>query len=47
MSFDFSQVNLQYFIQARDLAKQDPELVATMIGMGCPSNILDTHLVSE
>ncbi|HHH48365.1 flagellar transcriptional regulator FlhD [Thiohalobacter sp. IOR34] len=33
MSFDFSQVNLQYFIQARDLAKQDPELVATMLGI--------------
>ena len=33
MNFDFSEVNLAYLIQARDLAKRDPELVATMLGM--------------
>jgi hypothetical protein len=30
MDFDFSQLNLQYLIQARDLAKQDPELAAVI-----------------
>lgn len=33
MNFDFSEVNLEYLIQARDLAMRDPELVATMLGM--------------
>jgi len=33
MEFDFSEVNLEYLIQARDLAKRDPEFVATMLGI--------------
>ena len=33
MDFDFSQLNLQYLIQARDLAKQDPELAAVILGI--------------
>lgn len=33
MEFDFSEVNLEYLIQARDLAKRDPEFVAAMLGM--------------
>ncbi len=33
MNFDFSQTNLQYLIQARELAQHDPELAATLLGM--------------
>jgi hypothetical protein len=33
MEFDFSEVNLEYLIQARDLAKRDPEFVAAMLGI--------------
>ena len=33
MNVDFSQVNLQYLIQARDLAKQDPERAAILLDM--------------
>lgn len=33
MNFDFSQVNLQYLIQARDLAQQDPDLIASLLGI--------------
>ncbi len=43
MKFDFSQVNLQYLIQARDLAIRDPELVATLLGI--PGDM--AHLLSE
>ena len=33
MKMDFSQVNLQYLIQARDLAKQDPQMAAVLLGI--------------
>ena len=33
MNLDFSQVNLQYLIQASLLAQRDPVLAATMTGM--------------
>ena len=33
MEIDFSQVNLQYLIQARDLAKEDPERAAVLLGV--------------
>ena len=33
MKVDFSQVNLQYLIQARDLAQQDPKLAAVLLGI--------------
>jgi hypothetical protein len=33
MKCDFSQVNLQYLIQARDLAIRDSELVAMLLGL--------------
>ena len=33
MIFDFSALNLEYLIQARDLAMTDPELVAVMFGI--------------
>ncbi len=33
MKMDFSQVNLQYLIQARDLTKQDPQLAAIFLGI--------------
>ncbi len=33
MKMDFSQVNLQYLIQARDLTKQDPQLAAVLLGI--------------
>jgi hypothetical protein len=31
MNIDFSQVNLQYLIQRRDLTKQDPQLAAVLL----------------
>ena len=33
MNFDFSKLNHQYLIQARDLAKSDPERAAVLLGM--------------
>ncbi len=33
MNFDFSNVNLEYLIQARDLAVRDPALAALMLGI--------------
>ena len=30
---DFSNINLQYFILARDLVNQDPELASTLLGI--------------
>lgn len=33
MNYDFSEVNLEYLIQVRDLATRDPELGATMLGI--------------
>lgn len=33
MKFDFSHVNLEYLIQARDLAERDAELAATLLGI--------------
>ena len=31
--FDFSDINLQYLLRTRDLAKQAPEVVATLQGI--------------
>lgn len=33
MPYDFSQINLQYLIHARDLSRQDPLLAATLTGL--------------
>ncbi len=33
MKMDFSQFNLQYLIQARDLTRQDPQLAAVLLGI--------------
>jgi len=33
MNVDFSDLNLQYFIQARDLARQDPLLASVLLGI--------------
>ena len=33
MPYDFSQINLQYLIHARDLTRQDPQLAATLTGL--------------
>lgn len=33
IEFDFSRVNLQYLIQFRDIAKQNPELAAAVFGL--------------
>ena len=33
MKMDFSQVNLQYLIQARDLTQQDPQLATVLLGI--------------
>lgn len=33
MKFDFSHVNQEYLILARDIAERDPELAATLLGI--------------
>lgn len=33
MELDFSRTNLQYLVQARDLARQDPEAAAGLLGI--------------
>ncbi len=33
MKMDFSQVNLQYLIQSRDLTQYDPQLAAILLGL--------------
>ena len=33
MKCDFSELNLQYLIQARDIAKEDPEHAAVILGI--------------
>lgn len=33
MEMDFSRLNLEYLIQARDLARQDPEMSSIVLGM--------------
>lgn len=33
MEIDFSGVNFEYLIHARDLARKDPELVAVLLGI--------------
>ncbi len=33
MEMDFSRVNLEYLIHARDLARKDPEVVTAILGM--------------
>ena len=33
MEMDFSRINLEYLIQARDLARQDPEMSSIVLGM--------------
>lgn len=43
MRMDFSRVNLEYLIQARDLARKDPEVVAVLLGMPCKL----AHLLAE
>lgn len=33
MKMDFSRVNLEYLIQARDLVREDPEVFIVLLGM--------------
>lgn len=33
MDIDFSKLNLQYLVRARDLAQVDPELAASLLGV--------------
>lgn len=33
MEMDFSKVNLEYFIQARDFARQNEEMLSVLLGM--------------
>jgi len=33
MDFDFSRTNLQYLIQFRDIARQNPQLASTVLGL--------------
>ncbi len=43
MDYDFSQLNLQYLIQARDIARHDPEMAAVLLGM--PIKLV--HMLAE
>ena len=51
MKMDFSQMNLQYLIQARDLTKQDPQLAAVLLGipdeMACMLPDLSPHQLTQ
>jgi len=33
MKIDFSSINLQYLIHVRDIAREDPEVAAPLLGM--------------
>ncbi len=33
MKIDFSSVNLQYLIHVRDIAREDPDVAAPLLGM--------------
>ena len=51
MKMDFSQVNLEYLIQARDLARQDPTLAAVLLDisdeMACMLPELSPHQLTQ
>ena len=51
MNIDFSQVNFQHLIQARDLTKQDPQLAAVLLGipdeMACMLPELFPHQLTQ
>jgi hypothetical protein len=47
MTYDFSCVNLQYLMQARDLAIRDPELGATLLGISVDMAQLLAELTSR
>jgi len=47
MDVDFSRVNLQYLICVRDLARQTPERVPLMLGVGDPLGRLLAELSAE
>ncbi|MCF6355319.1 MAG: hypothetical protein L3J26_09535 [Candidatus Polarisedimenticolaceae bacterium] len=39
MEIDFSSLNLQYLLQARDIAKKQPELASAVLGL--PLDLID------
>lgn len=41
--FDFSDINFQYLVRARDLAHQNPEIIAPLLGIpnGLALNLLE------
>lgn len=39
MDSDFSSINLQYLLQARDIAKKHPELASAVLGL--PMGLID------
>jgi len=51
MKMDFSQVNLEYLIQARDLSKRDPALAAVLLDisdeMTCMLPDLSPHQLTQ
>lgn len=47
MHFDFSQLNLQYLIQARDLACRNPTLVAPLLAIPDDMATLLTELTPQ
>ncbi len=51
MKMDFSQVNLEYLIQARDLSKQDPALAPVLLDipdeMACMLPELSPHQLTQ
>ena len=51
MKMDFSQVNLEYLIQARDLTREDPTLAAVLLDipdeMACMLAELSPHQLTQ
>ncbi len=51
MKMDFSHMNLEYLIQARDLSKQDPALAAVLLDipdeMSCMLPELSPHQLTQ
>ena len=47
MEVDFSVINLQYLIHARDIAREDPEVAATVLGLSMELAVLLARAPSE
>ena len=47
MEVDFSIINLQYLIHARDIAREDPEVAAIVLGLSREHAVLLAQTSSE